>query len=137
MIDVRDACDQIEARLRSEIPDDVMAGYVGEVDELVPTPPNDPRVSPYWALWPGSGVLENRRIVPGTFVSSLEFTVTVAGGTNNRVLFGIEQVRKALAGAEIASGLISEQPFDPGPVRLDLSIEPARYFVPLAYLLEP
>lgn len=137
MIDVKIACDQLEALLRAEIDEDVMAGYVGEVVEPVPTPPNDDRVKAYWALWPGVGVLEDGRLVPGTFVSSLNFVLTVAGGTHNRVLFGVEQVRKALAGIEIASGLISEQPFDAGPVRLDLSITPARHFIPLSYRLEP
>ena len=137
MIDVRVSCDEIEALLRATIDDDVMPGYVGEVVEPVPTPPDDDRVKAYWALWPGTGTLEDGRIVPGTFVSSLNFTVTVAGGTHNRVLFGVEQVRKTLAGIEIASGLISEQPFDAGPVRLDLSITPARHFIPLSYRLEP
>lgn len=136
MIDVRIAAGEIEAQLRT-IPDDVMAGYVGEVVEPVPTPPNDDRVSAYWALWAGTGRLNNDRLYPSNFVDVLGFTVTVAGGTYNRALFGVEQVRKALAGAVIASGLITEQPFDPGPIRLDLSIEPARHFVPLLYQLEP
>lgn len=137
MIDIRIAATEIETRLRAEIPDDVMPGYVGEVVEPVPTPPEDPRVKAYWALWAGAGQLETGRLFPAGFVNVLPFTVTVAGGTLDRVLFGIEQVRKALAGAEIASGLISEQPFDPGPVRMDLSIEPPRHFVPLLYQLEP
>jgi hypothetical protein len=137
VISVLTAAEEIEALLRGEIPDDIMAGYVGEVVEPVPTPPNDLRVKPYWALWPGSGRLNFDRLTPGDFVDFLPFTVTVAGGTPNRVLFGIEQVRKALAGAEIASGLVSEQPFDQGSIRLDLSIEPARHFVPLQYQLEP
>lgn len=136
MIDIRIAAGEIEAQLRT-IPDDVMAGYVGEVVEPVPTPPNDMRVAPYWALWAGTGRLNNDRLYPSNFVDVLSFTVTVAGGTYDRALFGVEQVRKALAGAVIASGLITEQPFDPGPIRLDLSIEPARHFVPLLYQLEP
>lgn len=137
MIDVRVAADDIEARLRAEIPDDVMPGFVGEVIEPVPTPPGDDRVKAYWALWAGAGQLETGRLYPADFVNVLTFTVTVAGGTYDRVLFGVEQVRKALAGVEIASGLVSEQPFDPGPVRLDLTITPARHFVPLLYQLEP
>lgn len=137
MISVRDAAKEIEALLRGQIPDDVMAGYVGEVVEPVPTPPDDGRVKAYWALWAGSGRLNTDRLSPGDFVDFLPFTVTVAGGTPDRVLFGIEQVRKALAGAEIVSGLVSEQPFDQGPIRLDMSIEPARHFVPLQYQLEP
>lgn len=137
MIDVRIAADQIEAQLRAEIDAGDMAGFVGEVVEPVPTPPGDDRVKAYWALWPGTGRLPLDRLYPAAFVDVLPFTVTVAGGTHDRVLFGVEQVRKALAGVEIASGLISEQPFDPGPVRLDLSIVPTRHFVPLLYQLEP
>lgn len=137
MIDIRIAAGEIEARLRTEIPDEVMAGYVGDVVEPVPTPPNDQRVSAYWALWAGTGRLGFDRLYPANIVDVLSFTVTVAGGTHDRVLFGVEQVRKALAGAEIASGLVTEQPFDPGPVRVDMSIEPHRHFVPLLYQLEP
>lgn len=137
MIDIRIAAEQIEAQLRAEIPDAVMAGYVGEVVEPVPTPPDDDRAKAYWALWAGTGRLDNSRLYPSNFVDVLMFTVTVAGGTPNRVLLGVGEVRKALAGIEIASGLISEQPFDPGPLRLDMSITPARHFVPLSYQLEP
>jgi hypothetical protein len=137
VIDVRLAAQQIEQQLRDQIPDDVMTGYVGEVVEPVPTPPNDQRVSAYWALWPGTGRLPSDRLYPSDFVDVLSFTVTVAAGTVDRVLFGIDQVRKALAGIEIESGLISETPFDPGPLRLDMSITPTRHFVPLSYQLEP
>jgi hypothetical protein len=137
MIDVRIACDEIEARLRAEIPAELMAGYVGEVVEPVPHPPEDDRVSPYWALWAGPGRLETGRLFPASFVSVLPFVVTVVGGTVNRTLFGIEQVRKALAGVEISSGLISETDVDQGPIRPDLSITPTRHYVPLNYQLEP
>jgi hypothetical protein len=136
VIDIRIAAEQIEALLRAEIPDDVMAGYAGEVVEPVPTPPGDLRVSAYWALWAGTGELDSGRMLPADFVSVLRFTVTVAGGTPGRTLFGVDLVRKALAGAEIGSGLISES-FDPGPLRMDLSIEPTRHYVPLSYQLEP
>lgn len=128
---------QIEDRIRGQIPSDVMAGYVGEVVEPVPTPPGDDRVSAYWALWAGVGRPESGRLLPASFVSVLAFTVTVAGGTPDRVLFGVDLIRKALIGVEIASGLISEPEFDQGPIRLDLSITPARHFVPLSYQLEP
>lgn len=138
MIDIRIAAEQIEAQLRAEIPDGVMAGYAGEVVEPVPTPPGDDRVSAYWALWAGTGELDSGRMLPAAFVSVMRFTVTVAGGTPGRCLFGVDLVRKALAGAEIGSGLISEPPnIDPGPIRMDLSIEPTRHYVPLSYQLEP
>lgn len=137
MIDVRTAADEIEALLRSSIDEGIMPGYVGEVIEPVPTPPGDNRVKAYWALWPGTGRLEADRLYPAGFVDVLSFTVTVAGGTHERALFGVGQVREALAGAVISSGLISEQPFDSGPVRMDLTIVPTRHFVPLLYQLEP
>jgi hypothetical protein len=137
VIDVRVAGEQIEAQLRAEIPAEVMQGFVGEIDETIETPPDDDRVKAYWVLYLGSGAISNDRIVPAAFVSTLPFIVTVAGGTPSRALFGIEQVRKALAGVEIASGLISEQPFDPGPLRVDQAISPSRHFSPISYLLEP
>lgn len=135
MIDVQVACTEIEALLRSEIT--TMQGFVGDIDEDIEKPPNDDRVKAYWVLYAGPGQLDSTRIVPGIAVSSLSFTVTVAGGTPNRALFGIGQVRKALAGAEIASGLISEQPFDVGPLRVDNAVTPSRHFSPIQYLLEP
>jgi hypothetical protein len=140
VIDVRTACNEIEALLRAEVP--LLQGFVGEIDAPIDTPPTLPggqpdlRVLAYWVMWPGAGMLENR-LVPGTFVNSLNFMVTVAGGTVDRALFGIGQVRAALAGTEIASGLITEQPFDPGNLRRDDSVTPSRQFLPLPYRLEP
>lgn len=135
MIDVRVAGDEIEALLRSEIT--TMQGFRGEINEVIETPPGDDRVKAYWVLHAGPGVLGNDRLYPSSLVTSLSFQVTVAGGTPDRTLFGVEQVRKALAGAEIASGLISEQPFDSGPLRIDTEVTPSRHFSPIQYLLEP
>lgn len=139
MIDTRVAGDQIEALLRSEIDDAVMQGFRAVIDPEVRTPPGDTRVSPYWILWAGPGQLNNDRgLVVGQHVSTMAFIVTVAGGTEDRALFGIGLVRAALVGAEIASGLISEDPFvDPGALRIDKTPSPWRQFMPLSYRLEP
>lgn len=140
MIDVRIACGEIEALLRASITG--AQGFVGCIDEEIETPPPDPgepadlRVKGYWVMWPGVGFLENR-LVPGTFVNSLNFTVTAAGGTVDRALWIVQRVRTALAGAEIASGLITEQPSDPGTLRRDDAVTPSRQYLPLPYRLEP
>jgi hypothetical protein len=140
MIDVRIACNEIRDRLLTQIP--TMQGFVGEINEEINLPvpgpgePQDPRVLAYWVMWPGVGQLENR-LVPGTFVNSLNFTLTVAAGTVDRALWAIGRVRTALAGIEIGSGLITEQPFDPGTLRRDDKVTPSRQFLPLPYRLEP
>jgi len=136
VIDVRIAGDEIEALLRSQIDADAMPGFRGEAGDPG-TPPGDDRVKAYWVLYCGPGTLNDDRMVPGVMVSRLAFQITVAGGTEDRALFGIEQVRSALAGSEVGSGLISEQPFDPGSLRVDKSVTPSRHFAPLSYLLEP
>lgn len=134
MIDVRIAADQIEARLRT-IPD--VQGFRTVIDEEIETPPDDTRVKWYWVLYCGPGTPNDDRLVPQTFVSSLNFQVTVAGGTEGRCLFGVEQVRAALSGVEIASGLITETPTDVGPARTDRAVTPPRQYLPLSFRLEP
>ena len=136
MIDVRIAAGEIETLLRSQIPADKMQGFVGEVGEIE-TPPNDDRVKAYWILYAGPGQVDGSRIVPAKFVDRLTFNLTVAGGTEDRALFGVGLVRAALCGEEIGSGLISEQPFDPGSLRVDKTVTPSRHFTLLSYLLEP
>lgn len=139
MIDVRKAVGQIAALL-STIPDAQMHGYPeGEIpqDDPPPTPPNDPRVKAYWILYAGPGATDDLRLDATSFVSSLNFQVTVAGGTPDRALFGIGLVRSKINGVEIASGLITEQPFDPGQLRRDDAVVPPRHYVPLQFRLEP
>jgi hypothetical protein len=75
--------------------------------------------------------------VPETFVSSLNFQVTVAGGTEDRCLLAADQVRKALSGVEIGSGLITETPTDVGPTRTDRAVTPPRQYLPMSFRLEP
>ncbi len=139
MIDVRVAGDQLEARLRAMIDGDQMQGFRSVIDAEIRTPedPVDLRVLAYWVLYFGGGQLNSDRILPGLYVSSLAFTVTVAAGTEDRCLWGIEKVRGALAGAEIGSGLISEVEQDLGSLRVDRGVDPPRQFVPLNYRLEP
>lgn len=137
MIDVRVAGDEVEALLRTAIPDTVMQGFRSVIDEEIATPPNDDRVSAYWVLYFGPGTPTDDRLVPQTFVSSINFQVTVAGGTEARCLFGVEQVREALSGVEIGSGLITETPSDVGTVRVDRAVSPPRQYLPMSYRLEP
>lgn len=137
MIETYTAAGEIEARLRAEIPDALMQGFRSVIDEEIRTPPNDDRVSSYWVLYVSPGAINEDRLVPGVYVSYMNFQVTVAGGTENRCLFGVGQVRQALVGVEIASGLISEQPFDVGTARVDRSVTPPRQFLPLSFRLEP
>lgn len=141
MIDVRVAGDQIETRLRTQITG--MQGFrsiINEeisVPEILPGEPADLRVLAYWVLYSSPGQMNLGRMVPSIYVSSLNFTVTVAAGTEDRCLWGIEQVRSALAGVEIASGLISEIEQDLGSLRVDRGVDPPRQYVPLSYRLEP
>lgn len=137
MIETYTAAAEVEALLRASISNELMQGFRSVINEAIRTPPNDDRVSPYWVLYFSSGAINEERLVPGIYVSYINFQVTVAGGTEDRCLFGAGQVRQALAGVEIVSGLISEQPFDVGTVRVDRSVEPPRQFLPLSYRLEP
>lgn len=134
MIDVRVAGDQVEALLRTIA---TGQGFRSVIDEAIETPPNDDRVEWYWVLYFGPGAPTDDRLVPQPFVSSVNFQVTVAGGTESRCLFGIEQVRAKLSGIEIASGLITEVPSDPGPLRVDRGVTPPRQYLPMSYRLEP
>lgn len=138
MIDVRVANGQIITLLKT-IPEAVLMGYPeGEVPDQPPTPPNDSRVLGYWVFFAGSGTAGPERLGAMPLLTVLPFQVTVAGGTKDRVLNGVELVRKKLSGAVIASGLINERPgFDPGNVRLDRNETPHRHFVPMPFLLEP
>lgn len=136
MIDVRVAAGQI-ATLLATAP---IKGYpAGEIpqDDPPPTPPNDPRVMAYWVLYAGSGISADERLDATAFVSSLNFTVTVAAGTPDRALWAIQTVRNTINGVEIGSGLITEQPFDPGQLRRDDGVVPPRHYVPLQFRLEP
>lgn len=136
MIDVRAASGQIAALLQT-IPEAQMAGYPdGEVPDDPPTPPNDPRVLAYWVLFSGTGSAGPVSLAAFPLVTVLPFGVTVAGGTKDRVLSGVELVRKAISGKVIASGLISED-LVPGRVLLDRNETPHRHFVPMQFLLEP
>jgi hypothetical protein len=139
VIDVRVAVGQIAALLLT-IPDAQMHGYPnGEIPQgdPPPTPTGDDRVKAYWILYAGSGVSADERLDATAFVSSLTFQVTVAGGTPDRALFGIGKVRSTINGVEIGSGLITEQPFDPGTLRRDDAVVPPRHYVPLQFRLEP
>jgi hypothetical protein len=141
VIDVRIAGDEIESRLRTSIT--AMQGFRSVIDKEINTPETPPGATPdlrvlaYWVLYFGGGQLNSDRAVPGLYVSSLTFTVTVAAGTEDRCLWGIEQVRDALAGVELASGLISEVEQDLGSLRVDRGVDPPRQFVPLNFRLEP
>lgn len=139
MIDVRVAGDAVEAQLRDEIAAEEMQGFRSLIDAPIRTASEqDLRVRAYWVLYFGSGMLNTDRIVPGLFVSSLQFTVTVAAGTEDRCLWGIEQVRGALAGVEIEDiGLISEVEQDLGSLRVDRQEIPPRQYLPLNFRLEP
>lgn len=137
-IDVRVAADEIEALLRGEIPDELMQGFRGEPDEEIRIPgPDDLRVKAYWCLYAGPGQMALGRMVPSIHVSSLDFQITVAGGTSDRALFGIQIVREAIVGTEIVSGLISEIEQDLGSLRIDRGVNPPRQFLPLSFRLEP
>lgn len=142
MIDVRVAAGQIAALLQM-IPEAEMAGYPdGEVPDDPPTPPEvsgqipDRRVLAYWVLFAGPGAATPVSLAAWPLVTTLRFGVTVAGGTRDRVLNGVELVRKAISGKVIPSGLISEA-LDPGSVLIDRNETPHRHFVPMQFLLEP
>lgn len=138
MIDVEIAAGQITAVLLAEIDSAIMTGYPdGEVPDKPPTPPNDLRVKPYWVAFFSPGAASPFSLGGFPLVTKLPFTITVAGGTKDRALFGVELVRKAISGVEIESGLISEDEFDPGTLRRDDNVVPPRHFVPMSFLLEP
>lgn len=138
MIDVRVAMGQI-ATLLQTIPSNLLIGYPdGEVPDQPPTPPNDPRVMGYWVLFSGAGTAGPARLAAVPLLDQVPFQVTVAGGTKDRVLNGVDLVRKKISGVVIPSGLISERSgFDPGTIRIDRNETPHRHFVPMPFLLEP
>jgi hypothetical protein len=137
VIDVRVAGDEIDTLLRTEI-GDAMQGFRGEPNQEIATASTqDERVKAYWCLYCGAGTPINDRMVPSIYVSTLDFQITVAAGTDDRCLWGIGLVRDALTGAEIASGLISEVEGDLGALRLDRGVTPPRQFLPMTFRLEP
>lgn len=62
--------------------------------------------------------------------------ITCAGGNDVKVLWAVDQVRAALTGKRVIdggrSGLLHELG-DPGPIRIDRSITPVRYYLPLDF----
>jgi len=137
VIDVRIAADQIWNQLVTSI-GNAMQLFRGEPDEPIETPDaKDLRVKAYACLYVGAGTPINGRMVPSMYVSTLDFSVIVAAGTDDRCLWGIGLIRDALTGVEIGSGLISEVEGDLGALRLDRGVTPPRQFLPMTFRLEP
>jgi hypothetical protein len=108
--------------------------HVGEVTNarLVP----DGKAHPYAVLWVTPGNQDAQGLCGTPDLLTWRFQVTCAGGDDTRALWAVGRVRGALLGKrlDVHTGLISElEGYDPGPVRPDTSVIPARWFLPLLF----
>lgn len=138
----------VEARLRS-IPR-LAVVYVGTVTGDVPVQTTSGRPDPggivatYAVLYPGAGrpTTDGEDLAETSEDLDWSCQVTVAGGTSDNVLAGVDAVHGALhrwrppsVDGLNTTGLVPPEGYDPGPVRLSPGITPARFYLPLQYRL--
>lgn len=131
----------VETRLDA-IP--LLTVYVGEVTGTPETIPGQPgRVKPYAVLFSGDGspIDEAPLTADTTGTLTWPFTVTCAAGHHTDALAAIDAVHGQLDGwfpvlAGYQFGPVGTPPgFDAGPVRRDTTVEPSRFFLPLAFVV--
>jgi hypothetical protein len=99
----------------------------------------DGGVHPYLALFPGAGVraLTEADLTGGPGQRDWRFQVTAAGGDIPRCIRAVQRAQDVLVGQRLddTTGLIREDG-DGGPIRKDTTVAPARWYVPLLFVVE-
>jgi hypothetical protein len=119
-----------------------VAVYRSEVVDNPPSLPGDDRVGPYVVLYPFPGHPGPGGDLGGT-ADDLDYTcqVTCAAGYAPDCEHLVDRVHQLLykwtpSVAGIVLGQLNPPPgYDPGPVRIDRTISPPRFSVPLQYRL--
>lgn len=130
----------VKARLQAAA---TLTVYVGEVDPPPPTIPNSTRVKPYAVLFSGDGTPIDEQPLTADNTGTLiwTFTVTAAAGYHDDALAAIDTIHGQLDGwTPVLAGYqfnpVGTPPgFDAGAVRRDTTVEPARFFLPLGFVL--
>jgi hypothetical protein len=111
-----------------------------EVQTPPPPIPGDAagRVLPYAVLYTGAG--RDTALTLGGLERGLDWTfqVTVAAGYPQHCEHAVDLIREALATPQHIDDLVLsavDEDFDPGPMRLDQSVTPARHYLPLLFRL--
>ncbi len=120
-----------------------LPGVTDTPNAPLPKSTDDPRVQPYFVLYPGVGSPSGEGDVADTFVDLVEVVqVTVAGGDVDDVLALADRVDAALyrwepdvAVTGVKCGPLRPPPGYAPPLLTDRDITPARLFVPLQYQL--
>jgi hypothetical protein len=125
-------------------------GYYGQVGRLLPggtplDPPaksdDDPRVQPYFVLYPGAGAPSDEQDLAVTLQDlTTTLQVTVAGGDVEDVLALVDRVDAALlrwtpAIEGVVCGFLRPPPGYEPRLLPDRTVTPHRQFVPLQYQL--
>lgn len=108
--------------------------HVGRVDQVTLDP--DGRAHPYAVLWASTGHQEATNLAGRPDLLTWSFQVTAAGGDDTRALWAAGKVLDALVGARLSptTGLVDHDG-DPGPVRQDADVTPARWYLPLLFTI--
>lgn len=131
--------DQIYARLGNLTGVEV---YRSEVDDQPPRLPNDDRVGPYVVLYPFPGKQgPSGDLALASVDADYGCQVTCAAGYSADCENLVDRTHPLLYGWSptidgLAFGRLQPPPgYDPGPVRIDRTIAPPRFSVPLQYRL--
>lgn len=112
---------------------------VNAYDAEVPkTPPRDEdgRVHAYAVLYASPGLLFSTDLTGNQSALLGSFQVTCVGGDTTRALWCVDKVRTAMATTVTLDGRaypIRAREEDPGPVRRDDDVNPARFWVPVEF----
>ena len=94
----------------------------------------DGRVHMHVAVYLGIGRPDDERACGGHGATNDAFQVTVVGGDAHRCLLAIEKAQAALEGLRVpGAGRISQDDFDPGPLRVDSEPPPSRTYLPVTF----
>lgn len=95
------------------------------------------RVKPYAVLWAGGGQILQENLAAMPDGRQLGWQVTAAGADADGCMWAADKVLGALVGARLtipdgSSGVIY-QVGDPGPARVDTTVDPHRTYLPLLF----
>lgn len=130
--------DLIETRLKTV---SGVAYYRSDVEDHPPTFPDSDRVAPYLVLYPFPGKQTTDLTLCGSADRDYGCQVTCAAGFSADCERLVDRVEALLSGwapviDNVSVGSLRPPPgYDPGPVRIDRSIIPPRFSVPLQYRL--
>jgi hypothetical protein len=119
-----------------------LPGVTGTPENPPPKSTTDPRVRPYFVIFPGAGTPGDETDLGDTLTDLVApFQITAAGGDINDVLALIDRIHDRLyRWAPVVAGiqcgpLRIPAGYDPGPVLTDKDFTPRRLFTPLRYQL--